>query len=306
MGGEEREMQRISRQHSLFYLSGDDRPVATAESGETVVFETKDCYNGQITSEDILYSDIPRGMNNPATGPLYVAGAEPGDTLKVEILDIRVGDWGIMTARPGDGALKDFFSVCKTKIIPIKGDTAFFDEKISFPVDPMVGVIGVAPAGERIKTTIPGRHGGNLDCKRIGKNSAVYLPVTVSGGLLSMGDLHAVMADGEVVICGLETSGEVTVRVTLLKGLDYPLPLVVTGDKFITVAAGQTLDEAASLATVNLQRLLISHAGLDPYAAAMLLSLAGDLAICQVVNPLKTCRMEFPLRILSEYGCRLP
>ncbi|WP_371362224.1 hypothetical protein SRRS_34310 [Sporomusa rhizae] len=299
-------MKRISRNESVLYLSNDIQPVMTVLSGETVIFETVDCYNEQITSNMTLFCDIKKEVNNPATGPLYIEGAEPGDILKIDILDIKVNKWGVMTARPGDGVLKDFFTEYKSKVIPIEEEIAKFNEKVSFPIQPMVGVIGVAPAGEPIKTTIPGFHGGNLDCKKIAKDSSVYLPVFVPGGLLCLGDLHAVMADGEVVICGLETGGEVTVRATVIKGHNLSLPLVVTPDTINTIASCKTLDEAALLATTDMQRVLTQQAGVDPYDAAMLLSLAGELGICQVVNSLKTCRMELPLRVLEAYGYELP
>lgn len=298
-------MKRITTNHVNCTLSAQHAPVERVGSGETVVFETMDCYGNQLRSEDVTFNDIRGEFNNPATGPLYIEGAMPGDILKIEILDIKVAAQGVMSARPKSGALGDVFQSVRTKIIPVRDNQAIFNEKISMPLHPMIGVIGVAPL-EEMKTTVPHLHGGNMDCKRIVKGSTVYLPVFVEGALLSMGDLHGVMGDGEVVICALEMDGEVTLKVEVVKGHELPLPLVVDGDTLMTIASEETLDEAAITATKAMHRLLVSKLGMDQHEAGMLLSLIGELKICQIVDPLMTTRMELPLSVLERYGYRLP
>jgi amidase len=165
----------------------------------------------------------------------------------------------------------------------------------------MIGVIGTAPAIEEIPTGTPGQHGGNMDCKRIVEGATLYLPVHVPGALLSMGDLHAVMGDGEVIICGLEIAGEVTIRVSVIKDKILPLPLLREGEHLMTIASAETLDLAAKQATIQMHRFLTNELGLEFNEAGMLLSLVGDLRICQVVDPLMTARMELPLSILVNY-----
>ncbi|MCY6371318.1 acetamidase/formamidase family protein [Clostridium ganghwense] len=298
-------MKIIKRENSIFTMSKNHKPVEKINSGETIIFETYDCYNNQIKSENQSFNSIKNELTNPATGPLYIEEAETGDILKIEIIDIKINDKGVMATVPNNGVLGGFFEEPKLKIIPIKNNKAIFNEKIEIPINPMIGVIGVAPKSGEIRTNVPDMHGGNLDCKRIVKGSTVYLPVCTKGGLLSMGDLHAVMGDGEIVICGLEIDGEVTVKVDVIKNKDLPLPMVVEGRHIMTLASKKTLDEASKQATINMYKLLTSELNMDNAEAGMLLSLVGDLKICQIVDPLMTARMEFPKSILDKYNYKM-
>ncbi len=298
-------MIRIGTEHVTCSLFKDHPPAARVPSGGMVVFETMDCYGNQIRSEELDFTSTKRDFNNPATGPLYVEGAEPGDILKVEILDIRVANQGVMAVRPGAGALGDVWQSPRVKVIPVENGEAVFNDKLRLPLDPMIGVIGTAPLTE-IPTTTPHAHGGNMDCRRIVKGATLYLPVFVAGGLLSMGDLHGVMGDGEIVICGVEMEGEVTVKVEVIKHRCLPLPLLVEGNDCMAIASARTLDQAASDVTHSMHRFLVDEVGVDTHEAGMLLSLIGQLRICQIVDPLMTTRMEVPLSVLKAYGYRLP
>lgn len=298
-------MQRISAEHITCTLAQDHPPVASAASGETIVFQTMDCYGNQIRSEAIDFTGIHGDFNNPATGPLFVEGAMPGDILKITVLDIQVAEQGVMAVRPGAGALGDVFESARTKILPVEDGYAVFNDRLRIPLNPMIGVIGVAPLQET-STTVPHLHGGNMDCKRIIKGSTLYLPVFVEGALLSIGDLHGVMGDGEVVICAMEMEGEVTVKVEVIKDRQLPTPLVVESDDFMVIASEETLDAAASIVTHAMHNFLVREVGIDTHEAGMLLSLIGDLKICQIVDPLMTTRMELPLSLLASYGYRLP
>ncbi|WP_423802487.1 acetamidase/formamidase family protein [Neobacillus sp. SAB-20_R2A] len=298
-------MEIIRKEQGVLTMSPNNKPVKKVQAGSTVVFETYDCFSNQIQREDQLFSSVGWDQINPATGPLYVEGAEQGDILKVEILDIKIDHKGVMTTTPKLGVLRDYVSGETTKVIPIREGKAIFNDKIHIPIKPMIGVIGTAPSGVEIPTGTPGEHGGNMDCKQIIKGSTLYLPVNVPGALLSMGDLHAVMADGEIVICGLEIPGEVTVKVDVLKGESYPLPMLVSEEKLITIASAETLDEAAKQATINMHQFLVQQLEFDTDEAGMLLSLVGDLRICQIVDPLMTARMELPQWILDKYEYKI-
>nr|WP_263326437.1 acetamidase/formamidase family protein [Neobacillus sp. Marseille-Q6967] len=294
-------MEIIYKENAILKMSPNNRPIKKVNPGTEVVFETYDCFSNQIKREDQPFSSVGWDKINPATGPLFIEGAEPGDILKVEIIDIKIDSKGVMTTAPKHGVLGDIVTGETTKVIPIQEGKAIFNDKIHIPIKPMIGVIGTAPAREEIPTGTPGAHGGNMDCKKIIKGSCLYLPVNVPGALLSMGDLHAVMADGEIVICGLEIPGEVTVKVDVIKGESLPLPMLVSEDRLITIASAETLDEAAKQATVNMHQFLVEQLGLPIDEAGMLLSLVGDLRICQVVDPLMTARMELPQWILDQY-----
>lgn len=139
----------------------------------------------------------------------------------------------------------------------------------------------------------PGAHGGNLDCKEITSGSSVYLPVSVKGGLLSLGDLHALMGDGEVCICGAEVSGTVTVRTGLMDTF-LPTPCVETEDAIHFIAEGRTLDECQGKVLRKAHVFLTKILQVKPNEAARIMSLLGDLKVCQVVNPLKTMRFSLP------------
>lgn len=141
-----------------------------------------------------------------------------------------------------------------------------------------------------------------MDCRKIGEGSVLYLPVAVPGALLSMGDLHALMGDGEVFICGLETAGEVTVRVSVLKDCRMPAPFLVTEDKVMTIQSADTTDEAGKKAVLLMEEYIRETAGIDELKAGMLMSLAADMCICQIVDPQMTVRVEFPRQILEKYG----
>ncbi|MFJ7726744.1 acetamidase/formamidase family protein [Neobacillus sp. NPDC097160] len=298
-------MEMIYKEQAVLKMSANNPPVKKVIPGSTVVFETYDCFSNQIQREDQPFSSVGWDKINPATGPLFVEGAEPGDILKVEIVEIKIDSQGVMTTAPKLGVLGDIVKGETTKIISIQEGKAIFNEKIHIPIKPMIGVIGTAPAHEDIPTGTPGAHGGNMDCKKIIKGSCLYLPVNVSGALLSMGDLHAVMADGEIVICGLEIPGEVTIKVDVLKGESLPLPMLVSEEKIITIASAETLDEAAKIATLNMHTFLVQQLGFQIDEAGMLLSLVGDLRICQVVDPLMTARMELPQWILDQYHYKI-
>lgn len=283
-------------------MSKDNPPVATAKSGDTVCFETLDCFGCQLKSENQLLGGLDWSNINPATGPLFVEGAEPGDVLKVEILKIELDKQGVMVDGPGSGVTGVAVTSESTKILPVSDGMVKFNEKLSFPICPMIGVIGTAPAEEGVDTGTPGPHGGNMDCTRIGEGATLYLPVNVEGALLAMGDLHALMGDGEVEVCGVEIAGAVTVRVTVLKNCALPTPFLVNKEAAMAIFSAESLDDAAVGATMSMHSFLMKELHMNEHEAGMLLSVVGNLRICQIVDPEKTCRMELPLSIMETYG----
>lgn len=277
-------------------------PAARAKSGDTVRFETLDCFGGQLKSEDELLGGLDWNNVNPATGPLFVEGAMPGDVLKVEILNIELGNHGVMVGAPGEGITGNVVCGEVTKILPVEDGIIKFNDKLSFPVSPMIGVIGTAPKGEGIDTGTPDSHGGNMDCTQIGAGTVLYLPVNTEGALLAMGDLHAKMGDGEVEVCGVEIAGVVTVKVTVLKDCKLPTPFLLGKEKAMTVFSAKTADEACVGATLAMHSFLMKELGMGDHEAAMLLSVTGDLRVCQMVDPEKTFRMEIPRTVTEAYG----
>lgn len=303
---------RISPDTRIVIMSRDNPPAACVPQGVPVIFETLDAFGNALRSEADLFSSAGPDCVNPATGPVFVEGAAPGDMLRVDVLDIQIAEEGLIATMPGLGEMGDCVAE-RTRMVPIKGGKACFAWKTAsgilrreLPLAPMIGVIGVAPAGEAELTDFPGRHGGNMDCTRVARGASLYLPVAAPGALFAVGDLHALMGDGEVAICGVEMAGQVTVSFQVVKGKNWPLPLLVEGEDIMTLASEDSLAQAATTATRNMHMFLVQELGMDKTDAAMLLSVEGNLRICQVVDPRKTARMELPLAILRELGYELP
>ena len=287
-------------------MKWDNKPAGYCKSGDTIVFETRDCYDNTITSSERPLGDR-EGLSNPVTGALYVEGAEVGDILKIEIEDIKLRSWGIMRSSTTAGVFHEKYEKREAIIFQVKDNKIYFDDKLILDADPMIGVIGTAPIEkEGIPTTTPGKHGGNMDCKKIVKGSTIYLPVNVKGGLLSMGDIHALMGDGEVFICGLEIAGEITVKVSVLKNIKLPTPFLYSRGKVMSIQSAEDLDKAGDMAAKEMFEFVKEATKQDDVRTGMLMSLLSDMAVCQVVDPLLTVRVEFPLEALEKYGYKLP
>ena len=199
------------------------------------------------------------------------------------------------------GALSGCLSRNYLKRLPVHDGHIWYTDQIRIPVRPMIGVIGTAPAEEPVSTRTPMNHGGNMDCTRIAEGSILYLPVFVKGGLLALGDLHAIMGEGEVGNCGVEISGNVTLRADLQKQTRRPWPLLETSDHWISIAYGDTLDIASEKAVRQMFCYLRQEYGLPEDDAGMLMEMSGDLITCQIVNPYKTARFEVSKKILAEF-----
>src|SRR5436190_5677165 len=212
--------KRIPRECKRYNFSSKESPVLTIEPGETVEIETHDARSGSIQKPTDLLDGPPPGGFNPITGPIYVKGAEPGDSLLVRINKIELDSQGFTAIKAKVGLLGDRATQFATRIIKVEQGWCHFSERLRFPVRSMVGTIGVAPASGEIAALYPGLHGGNMDNSEVRTGSTVHLPVQVAGGLLSVGDVHASMGDGEVTMIGLEIPAVVTVTVNLQKGQD--------------------------------------------------------------------------------------
>ncbi|QAA32404.1 acetamidase/formamidase family protein [Clostridium manihotivorum] len=292
----------IKTEHVIHNMSKDNKPVAFCKSGDIVEFHTLDCFNNELLPEGTKCGVDNKSIGNPATGPLYIEGAKQGDTLKVEILDITVGTLGVNVIGSNCNSLSEKNLKFETKRLAVEQGIAKIIKEISVPIEPMIGVIGVAPAYEEISTFMPGNHGGNMDCRQIKKGSVLYLPVFTEGALLAIGDIHALMGDGEVGGCGLEIEGTIKLKVTVIPEVSRRAPAVFVDGKWMAIASCSSLDEAADEATAMMLSFLVEEVGLDSYDAGVLLSLCGNLAVCQKVNSYKTVRMELPLCYLSKFG----
>lgn len=290
-------MKRIPSDKVIYTFSPHMNPVEKVKAGEILVVETNDCFFRQIEREDQLVTEVDFSKINPATGPIYVEGAEPGDILKLKILEIKLPKKGVIVTVPGEGVLGTMVEEAKTRIVEIENGFCYF-EGIKIPVTPMIGVIGVAPFEGKYPTGTPWKHGGNMDTKDITEGASLYLRVNQEGALLALGDCHAVMGDGEICVAGCEINSEVLLKIDLIKNKRIEWPIVETKDSMMIIASGKNLEEASKRATESAVEYLIKGLDLNWEDAYMLASLAVDLRISQLVDPNKTVRARIPKDIL--------
>lgn len=290
---------RVESGKKVYNMGPGSKPVVYASVGDILDIETTDCYDGMAVSELDEENNIDSSRINPSTGPIYVSGAEIGDTLVVEVLGIKLGSRGIMRISPNFGVLKSHVLKSTFKMVKIDDGLIYFNEKCTLPVKPMIGVIGTCPCDRNYINECPGDHGGNMDTCDITIGSKVYLPVNVDGALLFIGDIHASMGDGESAGTGVEASGEVKIKLGVIKDTKLNRPYVETKDAFITICSSPTLEEASCMAVLDASNFISARLSIGFEDAYMLSSAACNLIISQIVNPLVTVRMEIPKYIFS-------
>lgn len=257
----------------------------------------------------ILDSDVRRGPGpHILTGPVAVRGANPGDVLAIDLLDIRFGaPYGINRIRPGGGLFPEALapeSDPDTVAIPIDPDqrTGRVPPGIDIPLRPFFGIVATAPppAWGSISTIEPRANGGNVDCKELIAGTRLFLPVFVPGANVSFGDGHAAQGDGEIDQTAVETCLDGDVRMTLQPQLTLDHPLAITPAGLIAMGFEPTLEEASRAAVDQLLTFLEQHCGLPWFAGYRIASVAVDLRITQVVNRVVGVHAVLPHSVLSQ------
>ncbi len=301
------------------YYDGASKPVLRIAPGDTVRVETMVARGlERLKAAGAKDEEIPESLKaieagvtvrgpgpHPLTGPIYVEGAAPGDTLAVRIVNIEfLHPFGVTYFVPGFGTLQDEFPYSHFKLIRFdpRAGIVNFAPGITLKLAPFFGSIGVAlPAVlGKINSAPPGPHTGNLDNKELGVGSTLYLPVHVPGALLSIGDGHGLQADGEVTITALETSLRGTVQISVQKGKHLSWPRAETPTHYITMGLNTDLDEAAKLATHEMIDFLVSEKGMSKDEAYILCSLASDLHVTQLVDGTKGVHAMLAKSIFSR------
>jgi acetamidase/formamidase len=281
-----------------FTWDAGNAPVLTVEDGDTVVVHTRDVSDDQIGPDSTV--DVIAGLDwdrvYPLAGPIAVDGAEPGDTLAVEILDLHTQGWGWTAILPGLGLLPDDFPDAYLRVFDLSdGDLIHFREDIKVPIEPFMGTMGVCPAGASAQPVMPpGTFGGNMDTRQLTRGATLYLPVQVRGALFSCGDAHAAQGDGEVCVTGLESPMYGALRFTLHKDRPIPAPQYLTGGPLAprvagapwygTTGVGPDLFLGAQEAVRAMVDHLSAEHGLSPEDAYLLCSLCVDLRISEIVD----------------------
>jgi acetamidase/formamidase len=274
-------------------------PAIEIESGEAVQLHVRDASDEQISAasgaDDVLKLDFSHV--NPVSGPVFVKGAEPGDVLAVELLELAPQSWGWTAIIPGFGLLADEFPDPWLRISNVDAETGQvrFSDEITLPYRPFPGTLGVAPSEPGSHAILPpSRFGGNMDTKHLNPGSTLYVPVGVEGALFSLGDTHAAQGDGEVCGTAIETAMDVALRLTVRKDLriempQYDLPEGLVADYgqsayHVCTGVGPDLMEAARDAVRATVAWLGDAHGLDREEAYALASVAADLRIHEIVD----------------------
>lgn len=293
-------MKVVPRSKVIYSFSPRHKPVEYVKPQELVLFETEDALGGQVKDETVSLSKLNWSKVDGATGPVFVKNAEPGDTLIVEILDIRIKKEGVMVTVPKSGILGGKKFRASTKIVRIIRGYINFERGIRVKANPMIGTIGVSPESDEVSSGFPAKHGGNMDVKELTAGSRIYLPVFTKGALFAAGDIHAAQADGELCVSSVEVAGEVLLRFNLVKAKRPDWPVLESRDSYAILTCGDTLDEAATVAADCAVKALMREYDWSFEKAYMFGSLAVNLEINQVVDPKKGVRAVISKEFISR------
>lgn len=287
-------------------------PRLTISSGDTVHMSCLDASGGQVKPGSSVedYLAIDRNRIHALTGPIFIDGAEPGDVLEIQVLQVEHRGWGWTSVVPGLGFLKDRFTEPYLFHWALDAEISRSLESAIVPLRPFCGVMGVAPAEDgEFRTRAPGPFGGNMDVRELCTGATLYLPVFNSGALFSAGDAHAAQGDGEVCINGIECPAEVSLRFRVHRHQPISGPLLESAesrspdapaDAWIVVESDVDALQAARRATRRMIDLLIARWSFTPVHAYLLCSVAMKLRISQVVNePMITVSAAMPKCVLS-------
>ncbi|GID30282.1 acetamidase/formamidase family protein [Paractinoplanes brasiliensis] len=299
------------------YTFGGRDPIATIRPGELVHLRTFDCFGGKVTSVSDLPSKVCQfPYLNPVTGPLWVEGARPGDTLAVHVVDLapaaEVGwsatfpHFGALTGTPTTAMLHPALEerVWQYAIDVDAGTVGYTarggDYTADLSLEPMLGTIGVAPAAGEVRLSIvPGPHGGNLDTPLIAAGTTVYLPVGAEGALLAVGDGHARQGDGELCGVAVEVPMDVVLCVEVIPDVVTRLPRLETDTRLISIGIARPLDDAYRSAHADLIAHLCELTGLDLLDAYQLVSQDGMARIGNMVDAQYTITADLDKRLLK-------
>jgi acetamidase/formamidase len=294
----------MARTHHLpdeqvhFTWDAGNKPRVVVDSGDTVVVWTRDVSDNQITpdADASVIAGLDWDRVYPLNGPIGISGAEPGDTLAIEILDIHTQGWGWTAILPGLGLLPEDFPDAYLRVFDLSdGDVAHLREDIEIPLTPFFGTMGVCPAGASAQPVMPpGTFGGNMDTRQLVRGATLYLPVQVEQALFSCGDAHGCQGDGEVCVTGLEAPMFAALRFTLHKGRSIPgpqfrtpaplTPRVDSAPFYGTTGVGGDLYAAAQDAIRAMVEHIATTYDVGREDAYLLCSLAVDLKISEIVD----------------------
>ncbi len=313
-------LRYVPRHEELKYTFGGVAAARHIAPGTRIVSWSEDCYDGAVTAPGQLPTKVQLpGHDNPQTGPFYVDGAEPGDTVAIHIEKLEPARaYGISSLFPGFGALNGsdrtallhpdlpetvwFYDVDRAKGLARTRST---DGRFSWevPLAPFLGCLGVAPAnGEARSTIVPDSFGGNMDCPEVRAGNTVYLGVRVPGALLSFGDGHYAMGDGEIIGTAIEGAMNVELTVDLIKRRDTAWPRIENSDWMMSLGAARPLEDAARIAFKDMVQWVMAETGMVELDAYEFVSQNAVAPVTEMVDPLYTVLVKIPRARLPKKG----
>jgi amidase len=295
-------MRRLVRTHKVYRFSRDDAPAIAVSPGEALLVETTDSLDGQIDLAQPGLVDIgARGSEVdpnralPLTGPIAVQGAEPGDVLAAELVEISIAGNAFILPEFGELlAGEGIEEVYGARVVELRRGRILLGGALEWPCRPMVGCLGLAPAGLAADASTPGDYGGNHDCMHYGEGATLYLQVQVPGALVSLGDVHAAMGDGEGAGTGVECEGEVVLRFHLHGQERIPGPILETPSDWMVYGQAPRTDDAIAMARRRALDLLMQRRGIDRGEALTLMAATCHTRVNEFVNPNRSARVEIP------------
>ena len=291
-------MKQLSRDQRIYFLDPAAEPAITIDSGEELMVETWDAFEGL---RDPAALDA-KALKGPATGPIYVNGAEPGDALKVEFISITPKDGAAHMVMPGRGFLEEEFTAGYPTVMEFDGSQVVLPSGLRLEMQPSMGLVATTPTYVQNTASDSGPYGGDIDMKELVAGSVIYMPVFVPGGLLALGDCHAVVGDGAVAGTGAECSADSHLRVTVEKGMSIGSPRALTPEHFVVLSYGEELAPAMKQAVRDMVDFLVREKGLPPYDAYTLCSLAGDVRVSRTFRPISPVKMMLSRAALEQLG----
>ena len=281
----------ITEENKIYAFSPSAQPIATVADGETVEIYTWDCFSNKLVDNDQIPSKTIYKYGNPQTGPIFVEGAQPGDTLAIDILSIEfTRDWAVSAHLLRGGGLEaneDHYILHRpideqTFIYNRRGDEFYYNDKLHFGLDPFMGTIATATEMEVISSSHPFRNGGNLDCPVIKPGNTVYLPVSVPGAYFYTGDCHVRQGQGEACAVAMEIACKVVMRFRVIKEQKIEWPRVENDKEIICIGIASPMEQAARQAYSALIKWMCEF-GWSKYEAYQAVTMAGKLCVGSLV-----------------------
>lgn len=297
-----KKIKRFKQDKFYYSFSPLHEPTLSIKPGETLVIEVPDAFEGKVKTER---DKIPTAMN-PMTGPIYVEGAEKGDSLSIDINDIKLtADKGISVLLNDTDLLGNILLFqdpkLEVRMIPIKDNKVAFATMTtpSVQCEPSIGCIGTAPENETILTDYAGPYGGNMDTPDICIGAKLFLPVNVPGGLLFLGDVHAIEGSGELF--AVDVSAEITLTINLIKQKRVNWPQIETSDYIMTVCSASPIRDAIWIAYKELLLWIEKEYKLNKWDAYQLCTQGAVIQLSKIAPPTPTVTVKFPKKYLPKY-----